>query len=165
MAGIAVRGIRDQLTLVQVAAVCTVTAILTLAEIETILDSETAGAKIGIFAEGQKNVVLAVFIVELEGGSLRNDAKQFVELLEERTVEIDLPSVVRRIPLIRPPAIGAVHRITAVRRKSGDHCLLAESADAFVQMPLVTPRQPALLTAIRALRRRRDEFLFATEDR
>ncbi|MFA7681476.1 MAG: hypothetical protein WCX61_00430 [Candidatus Peribacteraceae bacterium] len=88
-----------------------------------------------------------------------------MKLLKERSVEVILLPVLGWIPFMRPPTIVAINGVGAIGMKRRNHGLLAQIARSFVELPLVSPRNPALLATFRTVGWRSKKDLLAIENR
>lgn len=90
---------------------------------------------------------------------------EIAELREERTVEIEVSSVLQSTPFVRPPDFLLVDFERRIRRIHGNDRLPSEVARASEYIPLVPPREATLLAAVGAEGGKRNQFLLPCDDR
>lgn len=129
-------------------------------------------AVIAVFAEvgvGNEVTVFAgagiVNIVAINEGAVDFKVQEwdgfleFVELFEERAVEVEVAAVVGGVELVAVKAIAAVYGVGAARLKFGDDFFVAESASGRMQIEFITNGEAALLATAGTKGRWRD-FVF-----
>ena len=78
----------------------------------------------------------------------RHRLEQLIELLEERTREIEIPSKPKRIPSVGMPSGGLIRFVSGTRRIDRDVLGSGEAASPSVQAPFIPECKPPLLPAI-----------------
>jgi len=68
--------------------------------------------------------------------------------------EIVVYSILKPVPIVRPPAFGAIYGIWRVGAVDGDKILFAKAARALIKIEEIQKRQPPLEPALRAPCRR-----------
>ena len=83
--------------------------------------------------------VLAVFIqvVSREKRRPGADVHQLFELREERPVEIEIASILKRIPAVSEPDILLVNLVRTFGRKNGDYRLTREAAGSLIKRDVI----------------------------
>ena len=95
----------------------------------------------------------------------RHILRQFFELFEYGPGKIYFTSEFQGIPLIAMPAVPAIDGLFILRRLLGQDALTAKPAFRLIEKAFVTKRQAALLTAVRASRRRWNGAFLSLEHR
>lgn len=108
---------------------------------------------------------VAIFAVDRENALMRHLPEKLIELLKERTCEIEVHAVSGRIPAIGCPIGMLVNGIGLVRRVHRKDVLTGRIAPSSVDLPLVPEVQPPSVPAIRALGRSRQRELHPRDDR
>lgn len=114
---------------------------------------------------GEVNVITVLVVplnVQCHGRNLLLDLSN---LFEKGAREIDVLSVITRIPLITIPTFPAVVGLVQVRCILRKRFPLTHATFSGVQIALVTECQPALLSAIRTVSGRGDRILLLSDDR
>jgi len=132
---------------------------------QAILSPQPSDDEIAIPVLGGVIGVFAIFALRVLDGQFWDGAVEVVELLEERTTEIEIPPIFERIVGIAPPCARINDDIRLVRRIYGDELLAGEVAFAMIELPLIPKGKPALQAAIRTQCRRRDQLLLPIENR
>jgi len=162
---VAIGAVCDGLAPVELVTVYAVAAVLAFAHVDAVFNEVTAWAQIGISAEGEEMVKLAVLIVHLQCAGFRDIAEEFLKLLKERTGKIEIPAIVLRIPMVRPPACRTVDGERIPCREGGNARFPTQIAAMPGEMPLVAYRKSPLQPAVRAERRRGNRILLPSNDR
>ncbi|OGJ49716.1 hypothetical protein A2344_03455 [Candidatus Peregrinibacteria bacterium RIFOXYB12_FULL_41_12] len=128
-------------------------AVLAFSTIEAVLHEITSGAHVSIFAVSQQCIIVRVLVIKVKHTRLRGNAHQIFHLLEKRSSEIKISSVLRRIPLVRPPTFRTKNRKRRIGIKSRNDLFLAHIALPPEKVSLVSERQPSLHSASGAMSR------------
>jgi len=83
----------------------------------------------------------------------------------KREIEIKIPSVIRSIPFIAPPACLAVNFIRFIGGVKGYNLFFAEIASVAVEVSFIAKSKPSHLAAVRTESGRRDGLFFTRENR
>ena len=98
--------------------------------------------------------------VALPDGKAGYSLQEFLELDEERFIEIVVGTVQCCIPLVGPPALAAIDRERRIGGIHGDHAFLAQVAGSLIKTTFVAIGEAALHAAFRTPGGRRDVDLF-----
>ena len=135
---------------VELITVHAVAAVLAFAHVQAVFDEVAARTQVGIPAEGEEMVKLAVLIVHLQCACFRDIAEKFLKLLKERTGKIEIPAIVLRIPMVRPPACRTIDGERIPCREGGNARFPTQIAVMPGEVPLIAHGKPPLQPAVRA---------------
>jgi hypothetical protein len=120
--------------------------------------------QIALFIEGGTIDVLTVDVI---GGTRVKPGDlflKFMELSEERPIEVVRYPIVHRFPLIRPVTRVTIDAVWAFRRIDGDETFSAQNTFLPIERPFVPPTHPPPQSTLTAPRRRRDLNFFVERE-
>jgi len=127
--------------------------------VERILALHGSEKKIAILVVDGKIAVLAVLMVFVDQADPRNCEEEFMKLLKERSREIEVSPILKRIPLIAPEGFLVIDFLRTLWGIHRNNLSAGQITFSVVEIPFVPPRKSPLLPTVRTQCRWRNEFL------
>ena len=132
----------------------------------TVLTEIRVHDEIAIFRPpGQMNIVRIHALALTIQSQTRTRIPKLSQLLKKRPPKVELPPIIPRIPLVAMPTLPTINQLLAMRRKRTQSGLLAKTTLAWIQISLIAPGNPPLLSALRTMCWRRQRAFFLTKSR
>jgi hypothetical protein len=109
----------------------------------------TSDVQITVFVITTVIAIVAVFTVHNVDTETWHREHQLMPLFEKRTVEINISSIIQRIPVISIPFVRMENRERSILRIQRYHCFATLTAWSTVERTIVAPAHTTLVSADR----------------